>query len=331
MKKFAAILLAMTLSLSLFACGGSGEGDAGGDPLANYPEKAITVIVPFQAGGEHDLTARVMAGRLREMFGWNVVIQNTSGDVAATVEYMNGDNGDGYTLFMHSPEVMSSNLASGLFTEPYYKEMIYLGNFVYDPMCICVSVDSPYQTLEELFAAAKENPGAMNWASVGSGGKNQMDSANLWQIADVEFNYVPYDDASKGRAAVLGGHADVFHSFAAGAKATVDGGQLRVLAVGSEERLDYWPDVPTLKELGYDVVTGLTRCWDTHPDTDPAIVDFLTEKFKECLDDPETQKQLLDMGQSPTWMTNEEMHDYAEYYYGVYTELLERLNQENQG
>ncbi len=328
MKKMLAILLAALLVLSLGACGN--DGTAEGDPKTSdaYPEKAITVIVPFSAGGEHDLTARVVAGRLNEMFGWNVVIQNTSGDVAATIEYMNGDNGDGYTLFMHSPEVMSSNYASGLLPEAYYKDMIYLGNFVYDPLTICVAADSPYQTLQELLEAAKANPGTLNWASVGSGGLNQMNAENLWNIADVEFNYVPYDDASKGRAAVLGGHADVFHSFAGGAKSTVDSGQLRVLAVGSEERLDYWPDVPTLKELGYDVVTGLTRCWDTHPDTDPAIVEVLTAKFKECLDDPQTQQQLLDMGQAPTWMTDEEMHEYGEYYYGVYSDILARLNAE---
>ena len=323
MKKLVALLLVMVLTVGLAACGGGNEQEK--DISEVYPEKAITVIVPFSAGGEHDLTARVVAGRLNEMFGWNVVIQNTSGDVAATVEYMNGDNGDGYTLFMHSPEVMSSNYASGLFTEAYYKDMIYLGNFVYDPLTICVAADSPYQTLEDLVGAAKANPGTLNWASVGSGGLNQMNAENLWAIADAEFNYVPYDDASKGRAAVLGGHADVFHSFAGGAKAAVESGQLRVLAVGSEERLDYWPEVPTLKEKGYDVITGLTRCWDTHPDTDPEIVEILTAKFKECLEDPETQRQLLDMGQAPTWMTNEEMHEYAEHYYGVYSEIYARL------
>ena len=108
-----------------------------------------------------------------------------------------------------------------------------------------------------------------------------MDAQNLWDIAGVSFNYVPYDDASKSRAAVLGGHAVVYQSYASGAKSSVDAGELKVLAVGADERLDFWPDVPTLKE---------------------------------CVADPTTQEQLIAMGQSPSWMTNEEMHEYGDIY-----------------
>ena len=280
--------------------------------------------MPFSAGGEHDLTARTIATRLQEMFGWTVTIQNTTGDSAAAIEYMKGDYTDGYTLFMHSPEVMAASLVSGQLNEPYYEDFVYLGNFVYDPLCICVTADSPYNTIEDLFAAAKED-GSINWACVGAGGKNEMDAQNLWDIAGVSFNYVPYDDASKSRAAVLGGHV-VYQSYASGAKSSVDAGELKVLAVGADERLDFWPDVPTLKECGYDVTVGLTRCWDIHPDTPQEIVDVLTEKLEECVADPTTQEQLIAMGQSPSWMTNEEMHEYGEYYYGVYGDIYAKLN-----
>ena len=323
-KRFLALSLAAVLALSLAACGSKPSGDSADE----YPAKAITVVVPFSAGGEHDLTARTIAARMKEMFDWTITIQNTTGDSAATIDYMRGDNSDGYTLLMNSPEVMASGLVSGQLDEPYYQDMIYLGNFVYDPLTICVSADSPYNSLEELFDAAKESDGNINWACVGAGGKNEMDAQNLWDIAGVSFNYVPYDDASKSRAAVLGNHATVYQSYASGAKTSVDAGELKVLAVGADERLDFWPEVPTLKELGYDVTVGLTRCWDIHPDTPQEIVDILTEKLEECVADPETQAQLQEMGQSPDWMTNEEMHEYGEYYFDVYTEIFQRLNAE---
>lgn len=325
-KQLLALSLAAALFLSAAGCSKPTESSGGGSSAADgYPEKAITVIVPFSAGGEHDLTARTIATRLQEMFGWTVTIQNTTGDSAAAIEYMKGDYTDGYTLFMHSPEVMAASLVSGQLNEPYYEDFVYLGNFVYDPLCICVTADSPYNTIEDLFAAAKED-GSINWACVGAGGKNEMDAQNLWDIAGVSFNYVPYDDASKSRAAVLGGHAEVYQSYASGAKSSVDAGELKVLAVGADERLDFWPDVPTLKECGYDVTVGLTRCWDIHPDTPQEIVDVLTEKLEECVADPTTQEQLIAMGQSPSWMTNEEMHEYGEYYYGVYGDIYAKLN-----
>ena len=338
MKKTLAWFLALILAVSLAACGtgpsnnpadsGGGSAPASGSGDAGYPEKAITVIVPFSAGGEHDLTARTIATRLQEMYGWTIVIQNTSGDSAATIEYMK-DKGsaDGYTLFMHSPEVMASGLVSGQLTEDYYKQFTYLGCFVYDPLCISVAADSRFQTIEELFEYTKAHPGELNWACVGAGGFNQMNSENLWAVAGVSFNYVPYDDASKSRAAVMGGHADVFCSFASGAKNSIDNGELKALAVGAAERLEFWPDVPTLTEVGCDLQVGLTRCWDIHPDTPQEIKDILTEKFEACVADPETQARLLELGQSPFWMTDQEMHEYGEYYYGVYQEIYARLHE----
>ena len=154
-----------------------------------------------------------------------------------------------------------------------------------------------------------------------------MNSENLWAVAGVSFNYVPYDDASKSRAAVMGGHADVFCSFASGAKSSIDNGELKALAVGAAERLEFWPDVPTLAEVGCDLQVGLTRCWDIHPDTPQEIKDTLTEKFEACVADPETQARLLELGQSPFWMTDQEMHEYGEYYYGVYQEIYARLHE----
>ena len=96
MKRILALVLTLLMSLSLVACGNAKGGTSDGAETDNYPKKPITVIVPFSAGGEHDLTARTIATRLHDMFGWTVVIQNTSGDSAATIEYMkDSGNADG--------------------------------------------------------------------------------------------------------------------------------------------------------------------------------------------------------------------------------------------
>ena len=114
MKKWMALLLSLLLSLSLAACNSTDSGNEGGGGDAetaelDYPTKAITVIVPFSAGGEHDLTARVLAKRMKEMFDWDIVISNTTGDAAATIEYMNDSgNADGYSLAITSGDCMIS-------------------------------------------------------------------------------------------------------------------------------------------------------------------------------------------------------------------------------
>ena len=330
MKKLLTVLLSLCVILVSAGCsietGGGGSTAVNEDGELNYPgDKAVTVVVPFSAGGEHDLTARAIGNEMAK-WGYTIVIQNTTGDTATALDYFHNEgNADGYTLLMNSPEVMACAHATGTLEEPLYEDLIYLGNFVFDAGVICVSADSPYNTLEELLEAARAEPGALSWASVGTAGKNYLDSREMMNVLGADFNYVPYSAASESRAAVLGGHADVFYAYVSGAKATVDSGELKVLAVAADERSTYFPDAPTLKELGYDLSVGLTRCWDAHPDTDPAIVEKLTNDLHECLMAEETVEILDGMGLSPNWMTNEEMHDFADLWYDNYTELYQEL------
>ena len=332
MKRILAILLTVCFILAAIGCSvetGGGSSSAAVDEETgeiNYPgDQAVTVVVPFSAGGEHDLTARAIANEMSK-WGYTMVIQNTTGDVATALDYYHNEkNADGYTLLMNSPEVMACAYANGTMSEDIYKDLIYLGNFVFDAGVICVKADAPYDTLEELIAAAQAAPGTLSWASVGSAGKNYLDSIEIMNTIGAEFNYVPYPAANESRAAVLGGHADVFYAYVSGAKATVDSGELKVLAVVGEERSPYFPDAPTCKELGYDITAGLTRCWDAHPDTDPAIIEKLTNDLQECLMAEETQEVLDGMGLAPNWMTNEEMHDFADLWYENYTRLYNEL------
>ena len=336
MKKLLASLITAALLLVSAGCSAApGASSNGGQSPASpaspgagidYPGgKPITVIVPFSAGGEHDLTARAIGNEMSK-WGYSFVIQNTPGPVGTGLAFFQDEGyADGYTLLMHSPEVMASTYACGTLAEPVFRDMNYLGNFVFDAGIICVKADSPYNSFEELAAAAKATPGELGWASVGAAGKNYLDSAQIFQVTGLDFNYIPYNAANESRAAVLGGHADVYYAYVSGAKATVDSGELKVLAVTGEERSRYFPDAPTLKELGYDITTGLTRCWDAHPKTDPAIVEKLTKDLNECLMAEETQKVLDNMGLAPYWMTNEEMHAFGDTWYDNYTALYKEL------
>lgn len=335
LKRFyliASLFLCLILVLGcLTGCGSdSGSDSAGGtdsepDEYADYPNGPITLIIPFGAGGEHDLAGRAMIPFMEKQ-GFQLVVQNVEGSsgLIGTMEVMNRE-ADGYTILMSSPEVLAAQYASGTADQPLHEQLCYLGNFVYDAGIICVAADSPYKTLDDLIAAAKEKPGEMNWASVGSGGKNQMDALSAMKAMGIELNYVPYENASKSRAAVMGGHAAVFHAYVSGAKATIDANELLPLAVASEERVSFLPDVPTLKELGYDCVFGLTRGWDIHADTPDEIVNKFTEALKAAYDSDEAQKALLDLGANPYWMSGDEMMEYGKEQYAIYSEMFKIL------
>jgi len=333
--KAASWLLCLVLILSCVAgcsaTSGSGTNSGSGansntDAYADYPNGPITLIVPFGAGGEHDLVARAMVACMSKQ-GFQIVVQNMEGSsgIIGTMEAINSKP-DGYTILMSSPEVLASQFATGTAKEPLHAQLLYLGNFVYDAGMICVSKNSPYNTLEELVAAAKEKPGEMNWASVGSNGKNQLDALSTMKAMDVEFNYVPYENAAKSRAAVMGGHAVVYHSYVSGAKASIEAGELKPLAVASEERVSFFPEVPTLKELGYDCIFGLTRGWDAPFDIPKEIADKLSGAMKTAFDSEEGQKALKDMGANPYWMTGDEMMEYGKEQYEIYAEMFKILD-----
>ena len=214
MKKLLASLITAALLLVSAGCSAApGASSNGGQSPASpaspgagidYPGgKPITVIVPFSAGGEHDLTARAIGNEMSK-WGYTFVIQNTTGPEATALDYFHDEGyADGYTLLMHSPEVMASTYACGTLAEPVFRDMNYLGNFVFDAGIICVKADSPYNSFEELAAAAKATPGELGWASVGAAGKNYLDSAQIFQVTGLDFNYIPYNAANESRAAVL--------------------------------------------------------------------------------------------------------------------------------
>ena len=295
----------------------------GSSATAEYPERSITVVVPFGAGGEHDMVARVIAQQMQK-WGYTFVVQNTTNSSGTTIDYLNDKKKhDGYTLLMHSHEVMASQYLSGSVPYEVHDKIVYLGNFVFDPLILCVAKDSPYNSLQDIIDAAKEKPDEIKWASVSASGKNAWDAQYLYGLFDAQFLYVPYENASLSRAAVMGGHAEVYHAYVSGAKISIDAGELKPIAVGAPERVPFLPDVPTLKELGYDAEVGLTRCWDISPEVDQAIIDRLVKDLKECLESEETQTALYELGATPVWRTPEEMLAYGQEQFDIYKGMLD--------
>ena len=312
MKKRLIKLLALTLCVGLImglaACGNGNSQNGGADE--DYPNKAITMIIPYGPGGGSDIMGRIIAANMD--LGVPIVVQNVAGGstfIGAMEAYE--AKPDGYTIHLNLFESMMCMNISGVYAVPVHEGLVPIGNVVYDGSIICTAKNSKFQTLDDIVKYAKENPGDLQWASVATMGNNQLGTAQLSEAAGIEVNYVPYENASESRTAVMGGHADVVQGAISESKPYIDSGELTPIAVWLEERSSLLPNVPTLKELGYDVVNGLHRGFFAPPGTPDEIIAVLEDALKEAFDKEEVFEKLqVEQGAEMVWMTSSEVSDF---------------------
>lgn len=255
MKKFLALILALVMALSLVACGGasndannSNNGDANGATGGT-----ISLVVPYDAGGGVYNAAIIVANAAAEKLGQTINVVCMSGNGGQEgVEYVYNQPSDGLTLLAtdYGPLITTSIEEDVIYD---LSDFTALAEMTTTIPTFFVKADSPYQTMEDLIAAAKAAPGTI---SVGHGKFHSVPHLPLMlleQDAGISFNEVPTSGGSEAKAFVLGGSVDVGASVPSTIAGEVQEGLLRVLAVASDERAPEFPDAPTLKELGYDV------------------------------------------------------------------------------
>ena len=257
MKKFLALMLALVMALSLVACGG-GSNDANSDSNTAADgdvtfDKTISLVVPYDAGGGVYNAAIIVANAAAEKLGQTINVVCMSGNGGQEgVEYVYDQPSDGYTLLAtdYGPLITTSIEEDVIYELSDFTPLVEMTTTI---PTFFVKADSPYQTMEDLIAAAKAAPGTI---SVGHGKFHSVPHLPLMLLeekAGVTFNEVPTSGGSEAKAFVLGGSVDVGASVPSTVAGEVQEGLLRVLAVASDERVPEFPDAPTLKELGYDV------------------------------------------------------------------------------
>lgn len=309
LKRALMLMLCIALVLTSFAaCGSNGEDaakaeDQTTDQYASYPEKPLTLIVPYAAGGESDNISRPIAQCMKNS-GYTVTVQNiegASGNIGV-MEAFNA-NPDGYTFMLHMPESMEIYAQSGDLPGNSLNMMKMIANVVMDYGVVSVAPDSEFKTLDDIIAYGKAHPGELRAASTGTMGYNQIAAEMLYKDLGIEVTYVPYENAAKAKAAVMGGHADILHCYLSGAVTPTKNKEIRPIVVGAEERSDFLPDVPTLKELGYDLTWGFHRSFMTTADTPDEVIAKMEEAIKAAFDDPAVQEAYKGMGFNASFMS----------------------------
>lgn len=298
------------------------EADAKGSDVADldFPNKAITIIVPYEAGGTADVATRVFAEYFSEELGVGVNVINIVGSAGALgAQELQKQAPDGYYLLVSAVGFPVAYAFGGMdFT---YEEFAPVANFLSSFNCFCVRADSPYETFEQFIEAAQNNePGFMKTGSL----TNTLATMVLFAMQNdygIEFSYVDLAGNAKSTE-LLAGRIDAYPDAFAQMQPYIDSGDFRALAImNSEGRYEKYPDIPTFAELGMDY-PELDQTWGfwTVKGTDPAIIDYLSEKIGKTLESEELAAEWEKITYFPHYQDTEE---YTEYLDMLYTKLPE--------
>ena len=287
MKKMLAFLFNLVFVIGILS---SGFG-------ADFPARPIRSIVPFSPGGGTDVMARFLAKALEKEWGQRILVESIpgGGTKLATIEILKAKP-DGYTIINPSELSWVGGYYAKIFDEKVWEKLTPIATVATDPIGIwLVKADSPFRTFAELIKAAKEKPGAI---TIGLSSRGVFDILVLStsRAAGVEFKPVPFTGSAPADVALLGGHIDVRFSTPADALTVIRSGKVKALALQAEKRHPGLPDVPTVKESGYDVMTlEVTRTVWGPPKMSQNVVGTYTKAIEKATRDPEFLKSALEI------------------------------------
>ena len=254
----------------------------------------VNYIIPFGPGGESDISARFQQPFFKDKFGQDMVVSyQPGGGGAVGWASLNGLNGDGQTIMgVNLPHIIIKPAQKDVgFTTDSLKTF-YMFHFT--PDAIVVPADSPYKTLADLVADAKANPAQVTMSGSGKASANHLAQIKFDKMAGIQTTYVPFKGTGAAVAALLGNQTKAEWGYTTvGAK---QGEAVRMLAVAMEERHPLFPDVPTFKELGYDMIGGAYRGIALPNSASDETVKLWSDMIGEINSDPEFRKQMLNGG-----------------------------------
>ncbi|MCR2024734.1 tripartite tricarboxylate transporter substrate binding protein [Anaerotruncus colihominis] len=340
MKKILTSMLsaAIVSAMLLTGCGSSGSAPAadasaaGSAPAADnaagtatsYPTKQISMIIQASPGGLSDTNARAIAQLVQEDLGVPVVCTNKPGaSGAVAMSFLQASKPDGYTIG-YVPVELSMVQALGYATDVYPDAFDLISGCNVQPAAITVRADSGWNSIEDLVNYAKGNPGQLRVGNSGTGSIWQVAGDSFANAAGIEVNQVPFDGAAPAVAGLLGKHIDMVSVSEFEVSSGVASGELKILAVCSEERSKFNPDVPTLKELGYDVNVSAWGGFALPKDTPDDVKDILYASFEKAVGSDSYADLCAKNQYSPMPLKHDEFAAFANEQYEFYKSYFEQ-------
>ncbi|RYF16997.1 MAG: tripartite tricarboxylate transporter substrate binding protein [Comamonadaceae bacterium] len=294
--------------------------------LAAYPEKPVTLVVPFPPGGSTDAIARVIGQKLAEKLGQSFVVDNKAGATGTIgAAFVKRAPADGYTLFVSSlgPFVIAPHLIKGVQYDAL-KDLDPITVAVQAPNVLVVPANSPYKNVADLLGGLKKNPGKVSFASSGNGSSDHLSAELFWQQSGTSGLHIPYKGGGPAINDLLGAQVDAAFVNINSIIQHIKAGKVRAVGISSAQRNPLLPEVPTLAEQG--VKGAEVQSWQAvaGPKGLPADVKAkLQAEIKAALNDPAVKEKLLAQGFEIVANTPEEFARFQATEFAKWKNLIE--------
>ena len=275
-----------------------------------YPARPVTFINPFPPGGAVDVVARPLAAVLEPILKQPMVIETKAGAAGQVgAQFAASAKPDGYTLLMHIVSISGFAEVDKLFGRPVKftrDDFIPISRFIADPMVLVVNDKQPYQTIKEFVDDAKKRPNEIIFSSSGLYGALHLPTALFAKAAGIQMRHLPTAGGGPALTAILGDNSQVLVSSIAAANAQMKAGKLRALAGFGAQRAPALPNVPTMKELGYDVEFYLWVGMFAPKGTPAPIITTLRDASKKAAADDKFKQAMTNLGQDVAYLDQAE-------------------------
>ena len=294
-----------------------------------YPSKPIRMIVPLAAGSAVDGAARILTAKMAQPMGQPIVIENLAGSSGLIgADRLAKAAPDGYTLGGVNDSILTM-------IPHVYPNIPWNALKDFDPISLVATIEwgivvadqSPYKTLNDFIAAAKANPGKINYGSGGSGSPQHIAMALFAQRTGLDIVHVPYKGATPAAVAAAAGQVDVSYQGLGTVTSLIQGGKLRLLAVSTPERLAQYPDVPTVAQAG--VKDFFFNSWfaiNAPAGTPKLIIEKLNAEIKKALADPQTRDRMVALGVTIRGTSPAAFGQATQEQYALYGKLIQDNN-----
>jgi tripartite-type tricarboxylate transporter receptor subunit TctC len=289
-----------------------------------FPTRPIKLLVAFPAGGPTDITMRSLADNAGKILGQTVIVENKPGAGGTLpAQQLQSSTADGYTL---------AQIPLGVFRLPYttkinwdpVKDIAYVLNVTGYAFGLVVPSDSPFKTWADFVAYAKANPGKLSYGSTGTLTSPHLTMELIAQKLGLQLLHVPYKGSADLMQSILGGNI-MAAADSTGFAPQVEAGKLRVLNTWGEQRLARFPDAPTLKELGLDMVQASPFGLGAPKGTPPAVIKRLHDAFRQAMEQEAYKTALGRYDMLPMYMSSEAYARFAQDTFAREKALVDKL------
>ena len=273
----------------------------------SYPVKPVKLVVGFTPGGGVDINARLLASKLSELLGQQVIVENKPGaGTNIANEFVARSAPDGYTLLINTAAV-AINMA--LYKRPGYdalRDFAAVSIFSSSPNVLVVNAALPVRTVADVLAQARAEPGKLNYSSAGAGSTQHLSGELFKSLTKTDIVHIPYKGTAPALAALIGGEVHLSYANIPAIQAHVKSGRLRPIAATGPKRAELLPDVPTMKESGVDMDVVVWYGVLAPAGTPVPIINRLNSIVVKALNMPDMRERLSNQGAEPVGNTPDE-------------------------